>query len=138
MSKVEDIKDDLRELLDKIKTFEKEQLVEIQHPVRQFEVIGVDDLGAVREGAGIFVVGIEQQDVALRVLLDNGLKHQAGGAGLAAARRAQDRKVLAQQLVIDDVDRDLAVLVQRAHSRRLLARRRVDALQVGPVGGHDL
>jgi hypothetical protein len=94
-------------------------LLEVQKPERQIEVVRGDDLGALAEAGGVFAVDVEQQDVGLRVADEDALQDQRHDARLAGAGGAQHGEVLAQQLVQLGHRRDRGVLVDMAYANGL-------------------
>ena len=53
--------------------------VEVQQPERQVHAVGLDQLGIFAERSGIFAVKIEQQDMGLRILLQDPPEDQGDG-----------------------------------------------------------
>ena len=75
---------------------------EIQEPQRQLHVARTDDLGPLGECRRVFVVRIEQHDMGVGILFQDGAQDQRRGARFSGAGRAQNSKVLAEQIV--DID----------------------------------
>ncbi len=68
-------------------------------------------------------MGVEQDDVRLRVLVEDRAQDQRGGAGLAGAGGAENGEVLAEQVVGLDHRRDGRVLSQRTDPDGVVADR---------------
>ena len=77
-----------------------DQFLERQQPVRQLHVARIDDLAPLLEGGRIFVVRVEEDDVGIRILLEDRAQDQRRRARLARAGRPEDGEVLAEQVEV--------------------------------------
>ncbi len=105
-------------------------LLEVQQPVGQLQIGGVEQLGAVGEGAGVLVVRVEQHDVAVGQFVEDRAQDHRDRAGLAGAGGAEHREVLAEQAVGEDEGRHLVVVPQPADVDVRDPRPRVDRGEV--------
>ena len=85
-----------------------------EQPVGKLQIVGVDDLGHVPEGMGVFIVGVEHHHVGVGILLQERVQDQGDGAGLSRPGGAEDGEVLAQQIVGEQERGQRPVLVDGA------------------------
>ena len=100
-------------------------LLEIQKPVGQGELVRVDDIGGLAEHLEILVMGIEQYDMAVGMVGQDGPKNQRGGTGFARSGRSQDREMLAQQIVGRKIGGQVVVRMECADTHIRLVGSRV-------------
>jgi hypothetical protein len=73
---------------------------------------------------------VEQDDVRVRIALDDRPQDCRDGAGFARAGRADNAEMLAEQVIDQEEGGDGGVLMDRADGDRGFARRRVDLGQI--------
>ena len=100
-----------------------DDLLEVEQPEGQLEVLRADDVGHVAEAAGIFVVRIDEEDAQIGLLLKDLIEDQGDAGRLADAGRAENGEVLAEHLLEIDVGGNRLVELKAA-DRRWCRRRR--------------
>ena len=115
-----------------------DEFLELEQPERQFEIEGVDDVGAPAEAAAEFIVAVEQEHAQLRACVENRVENHRDAARLADAGRAENGEMLGQHVVERDPSFDRVVVMERADRDAGLARVGVDEAQLvraDDVGG---
>ena len=80
-----------------------DDLLEIEQPERQHQVLRADHVGEVAEALAVLVVRIDEEDAEVRLLLQDLGEDEGNGGRLADAGGADHREMLAQQLLEIDV-----------------------------------
>jgi hypothetical protein len=106
-------------------------LGEVHQPIGHLQVVDVEDRPVRSEGSGIFTMRVDHDHMALRGHFADLVQDQRRRGGLAGARRADQREVLAQHRV--DVERaaNVAGRIHRPDLDMCAVVRGVDLLQVG-------
>ena len=105
-----------------------DDLLEIEQPERQLQVLRREHLRAVVEAVAVFVVRIDQEHAQVGPRVEDLAHQQRDAARLADAGGAEHREMLAHHVVDVDVGRDRLVLLQRADVDRAGARHVEDQL----------
>ena len=106
-------------------------LLEVHQPVRHLQVADIVDRAGIPERRGIFAVGIDHHDMALRRQRADAVQDQRGGGGLAGTRRPDQCEMLAQHRI--DIQRGGHVVggIDRSYADMGTILRGVDPVQVG-------
>jgi hypothetical protein len=112
-------------------------LLEIQQPVRQLQIARIEQLGAVREPAAVLVVRVQHDDVTEGMGVQDRPQDHGHRAGLAGARGAEHREMLAQQIVGDRERREIGGVLERADAHGRSLGPRIDRAQLLAAGGVD-
>ena len=110
------------------------QLLEVQEPEGQVQAVGADDFGQGAEGAAVFAVNVEHQDMGVLVGGERLLQHTGEGAGLAAAGGADDGEMLGEEIVGEQAGRDGGVLIEGADFKGGILDIGIDQSEVLAVG----
>ena len=126
--------EDLRLLLDARPAAEEDvdDLLEIEQPERQQQILRADDVGEIAEALTVFVVRVDQEDAEVRLLLQDLGQDERDRRRLADAGGAEDGEMLAQQLLEIDVGGDCRIEPQTPDLDGLAM---LDAVDDGDVAG---
>ena len=102
----------------------------------------------IAKGAGVFIMGIQQYDMSVRALIDDGPEDRCEPTGFSRSGGADDAEMLAEQLIDQDIGRYRAILVNCADRSRnhlgaginlgdILCRGEIDRLVERRIGGES-
>ena len=110
------------------------QLLEIEQPTREFEIVHIEQFSRLAEGCGIFVMRVEQNDMGAVMGVEDRAQQQRHGAGLAGPGRADDGKMFGQEIVGDEKGRTRLILVDGSDPRVEYFRPSIDEPHIAGVG----